>query len=404
MKKVTRADLLLYLPPALLLASFLFIHVAALRSVMLAATLLVAINAWRLRGATSIPFKIPLAIWAGFAFLSLSWSVNPAYSFSEIRVEVLYDIAIFLAFLTLTRERWQWNLFRGALLAALAVMTVIAFGLYARTGDLNAESALGGMLSISTHVVTLLPLLVAGIWEFRDKPIVSTPASLIAIGSMAMGYFSLNRNFLPSVDIVTIILATMLIRHRMASRRGVIALAALVILSSIPLFMSVAQTRAEKTDTSVASSLTGDPRLGIWQFSINLVRERPLTGAGFGRFAAVEEYRRQFPNDPTNAHAHNPFLNYAVQMGIGGVVVLALLLWALAAKFWKLSKADDLQARWIGISGVAMVVGVVVKTQTDDIWGRQHGYLFWALTGMMLGYAQCRLASKSTGGNAADAP
>jgi hypothetical protein len=50
--------------------------------------------------------------------------------------------------------------------------------------------------------------------------------------------------------------------------------------------------------------------------------------------------------------------------------------------------------RLIGVTGLALLTGVLLKAQTDDLWGRHNGYLFWALTGMMLGHAHRLLRAK----------
>lgn len=375
--------------PTLLLFLLLFVHVTALRSITLAITVAVAILVWRRNPGPPVPLKLPLALWAGMALLSLAWARDPGYSLSEIRVEVGYDIVYFLSFFALTRERRDWNVFRGTLLAGLATIAVLAVWLYARTHDLDTDSFLGGIVSISTHLVTIFPLLVAAMIEFRRNYPALAATLIVAAAALGVGYFTFNRNFILAIDAIALTMAVMLVRHRAAGRQrlAIVAFAVAIVISSGLFFRSVVQHRAGDVDTTVQSALQSDPRLSIWQFSLELIREHPFTGVGFGRFAAADSYREKYPHERANAHAHNPFLNYAVQMGIGGVAVLLLLLFSLAREFWVLWKSDLLQIRLIGAAGMAMLVGVIVKTQTSDLWGRQHGYLFWALTGMMLGYA-----------------
>jgi O-antigen ligase len=269
-------------------------------------------------------------------------------------------------------------------------MTGIAACVYSRTHDLNVDSHLGGILSASTHLVTVFPFLVAGMFEFRRSIPALATGLVAATAALGVGYFTFNRNFILAIDALGLTMAVLLIRRHIVGRRSMAILTlagGIAVVSSGLFFQSVVLHRSGNADTTVRSALENDPRLSIWRFSLDLIREHPLTGAGFGRFAAVDSYRGRFPEDRTNAHAHNPFLNYAVQMGIGGVVILLFLLCSLVREFWKLWECDQAQVRLIGLTGLAMIAGVLVKTQTDDLWGRQHGYLFWALTGMMLGYA-----------------
>jgi len=326
------------------------------------------------------------------ALLSLAWARDPAYSFGEIRAEIGYDIVYFVAFFALTRERWQWNLFRGALLAGLAAMTGIAVWLYSRTQDLNADSPLGGVLTICTHLVTVLPLLLAAMFEFRGNSRALAVGMVAVIAALSVGYFTFNRNFILAIDASGLTMALLLIRRQVSGRRqlAMFTLAVAIAFAASGVFLlSVAQQRAgtENVDATVQATFERDPRWALWNFSLELIRERPVTGVGFGRFAAHGSYLEKFPEDRLNSHAHNPFLNYAVQMGIGGVAVLLFLLLSLFREFWKLWRCDDPQVSLIGVAGLAMVIGVLVKSQSEDLWIRQNGYLFWALTGIMLGYA-----------------
>src|SRR5256885_13749815 len=109
------AAALVYTGPTVLVFLLLFAHIAALRSIALLVTVAAAAYIWRKSPGPPIPLKIPLTIWMGMALLSLTWARDAAYSLGEIRAEIGYDILYFLAFFMLTRERWQWNLFRGAL-------------------------------------------------------------------------------------------------------------------------------------------------------------------------------------------------------------------------------------------------------------------------------------------------
>jgi O-antigen ligase len=328
------------------------------------------------------------------ALLSLAWARDPAYSLGEIRAEIGYDFLFFFSFFTLTRERWQWNLLRGALLAGMITMAGIAAWLYARTQDLNIDSPLGGVLTSSTHLVTIFPLLLAAIYEFRRNIRALAFGILAVSAALCIGYFTFNRNFILAIDACALTMAWLLVRGQLSGwrRLAIFAVAAAIAVGASGAFLlSVAQQRAtyEHVDTTVQETLERDPRWALWNFSLDLIHEHPFTGTGFGRFASHGSYLEKFPDDPLNSHAHNPFLNYAVQMGIGGVAVLLFLLLSVLREFWMIWRSENPQVSLIGGTGMAMLIGVLVKSQVEDLWIRQNGYLFWALTGMMLGYAHC---------------
>ncbi|MGH8703245.1 MAG: O-antigen ligase family protein [Burkholderiales bacterium] len=394
MDYATKLDRIVTAPPALLLFLLPFAHTTALRSIALALTVAAAIYAWRKDPGPSIPLKVPLGLWLGMALATLAWARDPGYSFGEIRAVMVYDIVYFFAFFALARQSWQWNLFRAALLAGLVAIAGIAAWVHARTGTLNTDSYLGGVLSISTHLVAVFPLLLVAAFEFRRDGRALAVAIVSAAAALFVGYFTFNRMFILAIAACSIVVAAATIwRHYPGLRRlRVLALAAAVLVgASGAFFVSVAQHHAEThyVGKTVQMTLEIDPRRDIWKFSLDLIREHPFSGVGFGLFAAEDLYREKFPEakDSLNTHAHNPFLNSAVQMGLGGVAALLFLLFCLFREFWALWRSDRMQVSLIGAAGLAMLIGVLVKAQPDDLWGRHNGYLFWAITGMMLGHA-----------------
>jgi O-antigen ligase len=387
-----RRDALLCAPAALLLFVLPFAHVTALRQTALALTAAAAVWAWRRDPGPPVPLKLPLALWLGMALLSLAWARNPAYSLGEIRSEIVYGIVYFLAFFALTRERRHWNIFRGALLAGLFTLAAIAVWIYARFRTLDADSYLGGVLSISSYLVTLFPMVLVGAFEFRENRRFAGWALAAALAVLLVGYLTFNRMFILAIDVCIVAVAAGLARRHILRRPGLVAAAVAVLLvASVAFFYSVAEQRAQTywAGKTVHATMQDDPRWQAWTFSIGLIREHPFTGTGFGLFAGQELYNARFHSgmEGANTHAHNPFLNYAVQMGLEGLAVLCLLLYCVFREFWKLWRSDHAQAGLVGATGLAMTLAVVIKAQPDDLWGRHNGYLFWALTGMMLGYA-----------------
>jgi O-antigen ligase len=82
-------------------------------------------------------------------------------------------------------------------------------------------------------------------------------------------------------------------------------------------------------------------------------------------------------------------------MGVGGVLAILLLFWALAREFWLLYRSTNRDASLIGIAGLALLCGVIVKNMTDDFHVRHLALLFWALAGISLGYGRRLLVEKS---------
>ena len=134
----------------------------------------------------------------------------------------------------------------------------------------------------------------------------------------------------------------------------------------------------------IVQTAKSDLRPRLWADSIDFIRERPFTGAGFGRMVLGNELVEQQKNR-NHSHAHNMVLNYALQLGLLGPIVLLFLFFSVVREFWKLVKSRDRELKILGIAGLAMVGGVLGQGMIEDIFVRHLGWMFWALVGMLLG-------------------
>jgi hypothetical protein len=102
---------------------------------------------------------------------------------------------------------------------------------------------------------------------------------------------------------------------------------------------------ARLAETDVSGS-----RFGIWANTLELIRQNPWVGVGFGEFNYAWTLT-PFPGRPTALfdHAHNLPLHLAAELGLPlAGVVMALLLWALwraAASAWAAGGADGTARR-----------------------------------------------------------
>jgi len=94
--------------------------------------------------------------------------------------------------------------------------------------------------------------------------------------------------------------------------------------------------------------------------------------------------------DPNHTHAHNILLNYALQLGVLGPLVLAFLFYSIARELWKLLRSSDDYVQVLGIAGLSIIGGFFGQSMVEDIFVRHLAWLFWALLGMILGYAANR--------------
>lgn len=351
-----------------------------------------------------MPLKLPFALWAGVAALSLSWSLNPALSLSELKTEVGYGLIAFLSFYTLTQGEREWKLWVKCIAAGMA--TTAALVLWAnhanladfRNYDLDWQH---GFVTYSTYLVTILPML---IYMWLKTPVLKYPHNLLWLIVplfLFAGYATLNRMFWLSSGLVLMVWAGLWwLRHgrrRSTAKMLAVFLGSLLVLAL--LFVIVAKQRPADTGTlppdsnmasnHIAATFKHSERYEIWRFWMERIAEKPLTGVGFGRDLPQLVYADMKPGEwhaLMFAHAHNVLLNYALQLGIVGLAAFLFLLGALLRRFWRLYRSPIEEASLIGICGITTVIAMLAKNMTDDLFWRGDALMFWALMGIMLGY------------------
>jgi len=134
----------------------------------------------------------------------------------------------------------------------------------------------------------------------------------------------------------------------------------------------------------IVDFIVDDPRGDLWRFAFARIAEHPWIGAGIGKWAMRDAFEAHF-HDSLLLHAHNVFLNRALETGLPGVAAFVVLLASVVIAFSRLANSGDARTAAVGAAGLALVVGVVAKNMTDDFFVRHNALLFWSLTGAALG-------------------
>jgi O-antigen ligase len=87
-------------------------------------------------------------------------------------------------------------------------------------------------------------------------------------------------------------------------------------------------------------------------------------------------------------HAHNVFLNYGLEMGVPGMLALAWVFVSLLREYWRLYAGQDRVASLLGVAGLTLLAGMLLRNQVNDMFVRDEAILFWALNGMLLGWGR----------------
>lgn len=338
---------------------------------------------------------VAVAAWGALATASVAWSVAPRFTLSELRGEILYGLVAFAIFFIaaarLARWRLWWFAIVGGTLAVFALLVAQHAGV-----RLSRHPMDGGAGPWSTHLVLVAPLLLAIAWPRPwgfDRGVVAKFAALLLlmIAAAATGNRIVWAAFATQLAVLMVISGAMpaMDAARVAMLRRLAVIAALAVV--IGFAASVLERNEEhyRTDPSMTASIDRDLRPKLWSVAWTEFRKAPWLGHGFGREILKDKFlvvTPNVPNHPKMRHSHNMFSDIALQLGIAGVVLILAVLAALAREYRGYLR--DARLAPLGVIGLALIAGFVVKNLTDDFFYRHNALVFWALNGMLLGLAR----------------
>jgi len=124
-------------------------------------------------------------------------------------------------------------------------------------------------------------------------------------------------------------------------------------------------------------------RLEIWQTSLSAISDFPFTGIGIGTFTTVIPllYPLSFPIE-SYPHAHNLFLQIALDLGLPGLIAyLALLINLIAMLTVTLRRAPrHTIVHTLAIGATGSLTAMIVHGMLDAVmWGTKLSFLPWIL-------------------------
>lgn len=129
-------------------------------------------------------------------------------------------------------------------------------------------------------------------------------------------------------------------------------------------------------------------RLEIWSRALYAIADFPFTGCGLGAFRRVAWVLYPLflvPAGTDFAHAHNIFLQTALDLGLPGLVAYLALLGLAAAVCWQAIRRGGRRRR-LALGLLAGLVGLHVYGLTDALaLGSKPGLALWMVLGLIAG-------------------
>ena len=133
-------------------------------------------------------------------------------------------------------------------------------------------------------------------------------------------------------------------------------------------------------------------RLNTWRGVWNMICDHLLSGIGVGEYAFREVYPAYaVSGTETVMHSHNIFLQIALELGIFGLIVFALILISYMQKTLRCvgHKNNDSKSRITVSAGFAGIVGACVAGITDHIWYNYRVFIiFWIVFALTMAFVR----------------
>jgi O-antigen ligase len=366
----------------------LFSHTVALRLLLLllgAGLAIAAIVNDRQSIRILPPVWLAFALWAAWAGLSLTWSLEPERSLKEFRNEIGYAALAFWVCYVGAQARNAARVILPVVAAAAVLVCLVALYYYPQGLERYSEGWHGGPQNLSSALLTMMPCVLMAGWYGRRTG--WTRLELLSLGFAALlligAYTTLNRTIWFGFVGQLLLLGALLALREPGSigPRAKMIGAGLAILVVATGALMTSRIQAEREATG-AATFAKDPRLTLWPEVLEHIKARPLTGYGFGRGLLRQSLRNE-SNQPLLWHAHNLFLDTVLQAGIPGLLLLLLLLGATLREGWRMARAPDDLSVACGLAVIGIVAGMVMRNMTDTLWVRQNALVYWGVLGVL---------------------
>ena len=396
---------------AVFTAIYLFLlptnHGTYLRSIAFGGSMLFAACAlgWSLHErrsnpAARIPFPpwsltLTIGAWLTWSAASYFWSVKPHYSAGQLSREVAENALLIAAFFMAAIDVTTMRRYIATALASFAIMAALAIGFALTPAGWDPALKHNGVGPYSTYLVLTAPLFLV---LLAPAPVgLSRRRLALALGVALLALLVVTARMTEN-RMVWIALAAVFATAGIASAarwprtfmrspwRWLAPVAALLVVLGFA-FADAAKERAEADfppHTSVEATIKADPRLRLWHQLSQRIDDRLWQGYGFGRRIQAEEIANDLA-DLQLTHAHNLFVSQWLQTGLIGMALFAAMLGAIAATFVRYIRARDDVLAFLGVVGISLLTGFIVKNLTDDFLFRSNAKEFWALIAMLTG-------------------
>ena len=325
------------------------------------------------------PIDLPLALLVGWILLTIPFSIDPSYSFSEWKKVAGRILVFYWAMLVLARQierdfcrRMIHIVVFGALILSFMGIAdfIVMGGTLVTRGARRASTFDGHSHWLATYLIMAVPFvvflymqaksswqrfgygfaaLVIGIAEFLTY----SRGGWLALGLQGIGFGVLSR------------------------KRRVLVMSVLWSVGALGVIFAVSQLGYL---AGIFDNQSVADRLGCWGIGVQEIARHPLVGVGFGNDIFLRLYPGDPPGDCTGGHLHNTLLMFGMGSGVPGLLLLLWVFFELIGKFSSdVKNSLNSEVGALRVAMVVMVLGYVVSMTFNYLFTGSLAYLFWIL-------------------------
>lgn len=195
-----------------------------------------------------------------------------------------------------------------------------------------------------------------------NKAVLNLAALVVMMTAL---FLSLSRGGIVGLCISMLFFGVMLAKRNSTRRKGwTIVAIFLVVLVTVGWFgWKPVIDRFERMRNADTSS---EYRVHNWKDSWEIIKEFPVFGTGLGTYEHIYPRYKTIPGQERWEHAHNDYVEGAVELGVPGLATGLFILGAFYLKvFMALRKRKSLYCRLLAIGGMSGVTAITVHSLTD---------------------------------------
>lgn len=298
------------------------------------------------------PLSLPFALFVAWAFIGLFFALNRSNSIHDFYGHLVKYILLFYLIVTFFGTKERFLLLVRVFIASTAVFSAgLMIYFYLILGNPLSERLLDVKIPVNIlSVVLVFPVILAANESFRTKSLGVRALLLLSISVIATAVFLTGSRY--SVVVMLLSLVVLMINH---GKRA--AFLVLVIAAAIAFF----PVKSRLLTGDLVDSVKKDPRLFLSNPFIEMIKDHPVTGIGFGMDTyankrLVKRYNARLDPDSrlderwlsSFYYPHSIYVDVAARLGIVGLLIFFYLIFRYFRTGWAIARhsRDEFLRRW----------------------------------------------------------